>query len=398
MKDVSKIPVRLLVTTPRGEVDLGEKSRATALPTGPQNAEGESELRYGPYLGAVHYLLLKNNCQKIVEALAYRLGRDVAIEELGAIEIRTEKHGAFYHVARADLSISGQMVSFAVNVAVSDTARAELERDFRFLRALTNRYNNKFLPQVYFKGAGIYREPGKPSRWLHMFVAEWFRGYHEFHLHRDQADGSNRMILWDLDRGSRYLSENQCVALYRLGAKILTIYYNWNNFKQIYPWHHAAGDFVLRETGDSVDLRLVTVRDYAAVVDFKTGKKTGKLFALILFFLHLTIQMRIDRLDGVGDVVWAGDYCLEGVVLGFLEGLAEGEGGSRRGMPSPLEIHALFRNFTGEEWLQFLVELLGTYHFSQEELSLIRDYGDEHIDRLQQVLGMVDFDSTTWTI
>ena len=394
MKDACKIPVRLLATTPRGEVHLGAKSRATHLPAGPQTAERESELRYGPYLGAVHYLLLRNNCQKILEALAHRLGRLVKLKEVDSIEIRTEKHGAFYHVARADLSISGQIVSFAVNVAVSDAARAQLERDFNLLRSLTNRYNNKFLPQVYFKGAGIYREPGKPLRWLHMFVAEWFRDYHEFHLHRDQSGGSSRMFLWDLGRGSRYLSKHQCVGLYRRGAKILTLYYNWNNFKQIYPWHHAAGDFVLKEKGDTLDLRLVTVRDYAAVVDFTTGKKAGKLLALILFFLHLTIQMRIDRLDGVGDVVWAEDYCLEGVVPGFLEGLTEGEGRGRRGMPSPLEIHAVLRNFTGEEWLQFLVELLGTYNFSQEELSLIRDHGDGHIDRLQQVLATVAFGST----
>ena len=60
-------------------------------------------------------------------------------------------------------------------------------------------------------------------------------------------------------------------------------------------------------------------------------------------------------------------------------------------MPSALEIHALLRNFTGEEWLQFLVELLGIYNFSQEELSLIRDHGDGHIDRLQQVLARVAF-------
>lgn len=387
MKDASTIPVRLLATTPGGEVDLGEKSQATHLPAGPHSEEGESELRYGPYLGAVHYLLLRNNCQKILEALADRLGRGVTLEEVEAIEIRTEKHGAFYHVARADLSVSGEIVSFAVNVAVSDTARAELERDFRLLQSLTNRYNYKFLPKVYFKGAGIYREPGKPLRWLHMFVAEWFQDYHEFHLHQDQADGSSRMLVWDLDRGSRYLSEHQCVSLYRLGAKILTLYYNWNNFKQIYPWHHAAGDFVLREREGTVDLRLVTVRDYAAVVDFKTGKKAGKLLALVLFFLHLTIQMRLDRLDGVGDVVWAEDICLEGVVPGFFEGLSEGQGGSRKGMPSPVEIHALLRNFTGEEWVQFLVELLETYNFSQEELSLVRDHGDGHIDHLQQVLA-----------
>jgi hypothetical protein len=391
MKDASKIPVRLMATTPGGQVQLGAKSRAAHLPGAPQSAEGESELRYGPYLGAVQYLLLRNNCRNILGALTHRLGRSVKLKEVDAIEIRTEKHGAFYHVARADLSVSGQIVSFAVNVAVSDAARAQLERDYSLLRSLTNRYRYKFLPQVYFKGAGIYREPGKPRRWLHMFVAEWFRDYHEFHLHRDKSDSSNRMLLWDLGHGSRYLSKQQCVSLYRQGAKILTFYYNWSSFKQIYPWHHAAGDFVLREEKDTVDLRLVTVRNYAAVVDFTTGKKAGKLLALTLFFLHLTIQMRIDRLDGVGDVVWAEDYCLEGVVPGFFEGLAEGQGRSKRGMPSPAEIHAVLRDFTGEEWLQFLVELLATYNFSQEELSLIRDHGDGHMDCLRQVLTMMPF-------
>ena len=394
MKDASKIPVRLLATTPRGEVDLSEKSRATHLPAGPQSAEGESELRYGPYLGAVHYLLLRNNCRKILEALAHRLGRLVTLAEVDGIEIRTEKHGAFYHVARADVSVSGLIVSFAVNVAVSDTARAQLERDFNFLRSLTNQYNYKFLPQAYFKGAGIYREPGKPRRWLHMFVAEWFRDYHEFHLHRDQADGSSRMLLWDLGRGSRYLSERQCVNLYRLGAKILTFYYNWNNFKQIYPWHHAAGDFVLREKGDTVDLRLVTVRDYTAVVDFTTGKKAGKLFALILFFLHLTIQMRIDRLDGVGDVVWAEDYCLEGTVAGFFEGLTSGATKVRKGIPPAAEILDILRTFENEEWLSLLEEWKETYKPSGEELILILEKAVDHFHKLEGFLKNFQLDIT----
>jgi hypothetical protein len=392
MKDASKIPVRFLATTPRGEVQLGAKSRATLVPAGPQRAEGASELRYGPYLGAVHYLLLRNNCQKILEALAHRLGRLVKLEEVDAIEIRTEKHGAFYHVARADLRVSGQIVSFAVNVAVSDAARAQLERDFTLLRGLTNRYNYKYLPQVYFKGAGIYREPGKPLRWLHMFVAEWFRDYHEFHLHRDHSDGSSRMLLWDLGRGSRSLSKNQCVWLYRLGAKILTLYYNCNNFKQIYPWHHAAGDFVLKEMGDTVDLRLVTVRDYAAVVNFTTSKKAGKLLALILFFVHLTIQMRIDRLDGVGDVVWAEDYCLEGVVPGFFEGLISGATKARKDIPQAAEILGILRTFENEEWLSLLEEWTETYKPSREELSLVLERAVDHFYKLEGFLREFELD------
>jgi hypothetical protein len=225
-----------------------------------------------------------------------------------------------------------------------------------------------------------------------MFVAEWFQDYHEFHLHRDQADGSNRMLLWDLGRGSRYLSEHQRIALYRLGAKILTLYYNWNNFKQIYPWHHAAGDFVLREKGDAVDLRLVTVRDYATVMDFTTGKKAGKLFALILFFLHLTIQMRIDRLDGVGDVVWAEDYCLEGTVAGFFEGLTSGATKARKGIPPAAEILDILRSFENEEWLSLLEEWTETYKPSGEELTLVLEKAVDHFHKLEGFLKNFQLD------
>ncbi|UCG11398.1 MAG: hypothetical protein JSU72_12710 [Deltaproteobacteria bacterium] len=386
MKDSKQISVRLIATTPTGDIPIRAEYTEISLPVGPQDSSAKSELSYGLYLEAVHHLLLRNDCEKVLESIAGRLGRVVKLDEIGFIEIRTEKHGNCYHVARADFSISGEIVSFAVNVAVSDEVRSELEQDFRLLRKLKSRYGYHFLPQVYFKGAGRYMGGNKGVKWLHMFVAEWFRGYHEFHLHLDQKDRSYRMLMWDLDRSSRYLSQEQCLEVYRQAARILTVCYDWSTFKQIYPWQHAAGDFVLKEDGGRVDLRLVTVRDYAAVVDFATGKKAGKLLALILFFLHLTIQMRIDRLDGVGDVVWAEDYCLEGVVSGFLEGLTEGEGRGRRGMPSPLEIHTILRNFTGDEWLEFLIELLGTYSFSQEELSLIRDHGDGHIERLQQVL------------
>ena len=381
--------MRLLSAAPQAEVPEEAVRSATTLPTGPPGKIREPDLRYGPYLEAVNEMLAKDDYQRLFKALYSRVNRVVVAEEIDCLEIKTEKHGAFYNVARVDISIAGQKIPFAVNVAASAEAREQLEKEFRLLKMLTSRYTYKILPDIYFKGAGLYRERGKPAKWLHMFVAEWLGGYHEFHLHRDQADGSKGMLLWDLDGGSRYLSKQQCEALYRQGAKILTLYYNWHTLRQIYPWHHAAGDFVLREENDGIDLRLVTVRDYVAVVAFTTGKKAGKFLALILFFLHLTIRMRMDRLDGVGDVVWADDYCLEGVVPGFFEGLREGKGWGRRGMPSPSEIHAVLRSFSNEEWVEFLVEMLGAYDFSQEELFFIRDHGDEHLVRLQQVLAML---------
>ena len=390
MRDSKQIPVRLIATTPEGDIQVNAENGAIPLPAGPREESTESDLRYGPYLEAVCALVVRKNCEKILEALALRLGRVVDLKEIQWLEIRTEKHGSLYHVARADVKVAGDILSFAVNVAVSEEAKSQLGKDFRLLKRLAHRYRLPYLPQAYFKGAERYREGGKTTRWLHAFVAEWFRGYHEFHLHREQPEDSYRLVLWDLDRGFRSLSADQELKLYRQAARILTLYYNWNNFRQIFPWHHAAGDFVLKEEGEKVDVRLVTVRDYAPVVDFRTGKREGKLLALILFFLHLTIQMRLDRLDGIGDVVWADDDCLEGVVAGFFEGLRQGDVRSRRGMPSVPEIQNLLRRFTNDEWMQLLVELLGTYKFSREEFSLIQEYWHAHLDKLQQVLAALD--------
>ena len=55
-------------------------------------------------------------------------------------------------------------------------------------------------------------------------------------------------------------------------------------------------------------------------------------------------------------------------------------------MPSVTEVRDLMRDLTEDEWLQLLVECLGTYKFSREEASLIQEYGDAHLDKLQHVL------------
>jgi hypothetical protein len=384
-----RIPVKLLATIPRGEMSVADGTRAIPLPAGPHGREGEADLHFGPYLEAVHHMLAKDDYRKLVKALRFRLHRVVAVEEIDCLEIKTEKHGASYQVARIEVSVAGagQKIPFAVNVAATPEAREELERDFRLLKVLNRRYKYNILPLVYFKGAGLYRDSKKPAKWLHMFVAEWFRGYHEFHLHRDDARGVNLMLLWDSDKGYQYISQEECLELYRQTARILTLYYDYHNFKQIYPWHHAAGDFVLKIHKGEVHVRLITIRDYGAVVDSSSRKRAAKLLGLIIFFLHLTIQMRVDRLDGVGPVVWAEDHCLDGTVSGFFAGWEESRKQSKKKIPSAEELRDLLRSFSKDEWLHFLVEMLETYTFSQEEVSLLRYYGDAHIGYLINLLS-----------
>ncbi|MGD8529561.1 MAG: hypothetical protein PVG97_01180 [Syntrophobacterales bacterium] len=386
VKKSKEIPVKLMATAPQVQVPVEVEGSTIPLPSGPHGRGGEPDLQYGPYLEAVNHLLVKDRYQRLLEAVSSRLHRVVSVDEIDYLEIRSEKHGTCYHVACVDVCVSGQKVPFAVNVAATPRAREQLARDFRLLKTLNKRYDYKVLPKVYFIGAGSYRERGKPAKWLHMFVAEWFRNFHEFHLHREDVSGSKRILLWDPERKAGYLSEDQCQELYRQAARILTLYYNYNNFRQIYPWHHAAGDFVLKKDRGKVDVRLITIRDYCSVVDFTTRKKAAKLLGLILFFLHLTIQMRIDRLDGVGQVVWAEDHCLQGTVAGFFAGLAQGEKENWKNIPSAGEIRELFCRFSREEWLHLLMKMLESYKFSQEELSLLSHHGDNHMDCLKGLL------------
>jgi hypothetical protein len=330
---------------------------------------------------------MRNRYQDLLQALSSRLGNTVTREHINFIEIRTEKHGACYHVARVDVSVAGQLLLFAVNVAASPEAEPQLHREFHLLNKLHTLYNYNVIPQVYFQGAGCYAETGKPIQWLQMFVGEWFQGFYEFHLHQDQETASIRLNVWDLDRGSSYLSEAECVEVYRQAAKILALYYDWHSSEQIYPWHHAAGDFIVNREEHELAVRLVAVRSYRSVVDFATTDKTARQLALLLFFLHLTFQMRLDRVGGVGAVAWAADYCLQGIVSGFFQGLGEGRSRINSSLPPPAELKDLFCSFSKDEWLQLLVEMLATYSFAGEELALIRDHADSHIDYLQRVLA-----------
>jgi hypothetical protein len=91
--------------------------------------------------------------------------------------------------------------------------------------------------------------------------------------------------------------------------------------------------------------------------------------------------MRLDRSDGVGELVWAGGTVLEDATAGFLEAVAE-----KAGAPSPQALHESLCSFSEDEWRQLLAEVLEVYAFSPEELELIHRRGEMHIQQLRQTL------------
>ncbi|MGC8490512.1 MAG: hypothetical protein ACP5SH_02130, partial [Syntrophobacteraceae bacterium] len=153
------------------------------------------------------------------------------------------------------------------------------------------------------------------------------------------------------ESGSRYvLEEAKIPALYARAAKILTSYLDPESFSQIYPWHHAAGDFIIDANQDPPSLKLITVRGYRPLLS-RESDSHDKMLGALHFFVNLCIRMRIDRLDGVGELAWAGADCLPGIVSGFRDAWKTKCESST--LPSAEEIFSLLLALSPEERLAF---------------------------------------------
>ena len=312
--------IRYLVPSPRGHVPLDEITSNVPL----RLTRGGTPSAFGPpvtlgqYFRAIKDVISRDTYGPLVDATARQLGEDISLTDIQQILIYGEKHGSDYHPARIEVAVNDASAAFVMNVAVTARGKDRLCREFDVLQHLNSKYSYRFLPQTYFRGETLYRSgPGENN--MLMFLADWFKGYHEFHLSIDQNDHSQKLVVWDTDKGHQHLSPSQAGQAYRLAAKMLTLHYDIKTFEQIFPWHHAAGDFIVRAQEDFLDVKLVTARQYAPMVERSEGVSVQE--GLLFFLLNLSIRMRLDRLDGVGAVAWADDECLDATLEGFVEGL-----------------------------------------------------------------------------
>lgn len=238
------------------------------------------------------------------------------------IDICLMKHGEFYHPAKITVTDGERRRSFVLNVGVSDPGRRIIDTEVAALNRLGRACGPSFVPRVHGQGS-VSMDGGQVVR---MFLGEWFEGYYEFHL---TARDSRRLCVWGDQDLPFILSREQAVLLYHQASKILTRYYNPATTENISRWHHASGDFVVRCLKNEVNVRLITVRNYGPLLKMDKGSNDSAewseqaLAALLLFLIGLSIRMRLDRLDGIGDMVWADDTAVVGTWIGFLEGLSD---------------------------------------------------------------------------
>lgn len=359
----------------------------------PLKDEPDLKVSHGDYFYAARDFLQKDDFKLILSALSQHTRRNVALKEIEEIRIVFEKHGEFYHPARIEAILPGVTIPFVLNVAVSEAGKRCVDREFRVLRKLYAGFSFSFLPKVYGQGR-VFAKDGCLE--FGMFLGQWFKGYHEFHLSRDPADDRLKVVVWDSEQGNFFLTAQQTGPLYRQAAKILTGYFNLETFEHIGAWHHAAGDFVVKCEDGFVDVKLITVRQYGPMfANDNTGENENSnilmvLESLLVFFLNLAIRMRLDRLDGTGEVVWADKTALEPIFKGFLEGLT-----LKPNSRLPAEVlcesfrkHILSLSFS--ELLELNQAILRQYHPRSPDVAVVKQHLKQHVKDLYHTIKKSD--------
>jgi len=349
------------------------------LPSGRNQAANSSDdaITYCEYFEAIRLFLEKDRFRNLLAPRATQYS-SVTPDDINAIRIIQEKHGAFYHPARLEVDMKMQCHRFALNVAISDAGLNGINLEYASLRYLNRSFPFHFIPEVYLKGT-IALNNGKKS--IGIVMAEWLNGYDEFHLSHT-ANGKLRIVVWDQKKGAWFLPDDRVMELYMKAAEILTCYYNIDTFEQIFPWHHGAGDFILKSESDRLRIKLITVRQYAAMLDFDNGNQKSdeiRMEALLLFLLNLSIRMRLDRIDGVGDIAWANDTAVEGVLKGFFSALALKSAANQITDSFVCQFHEYLASQTESGLYELATSIISTYHPQAPDIPVIQRNLDDHI-------------------
>jgi hypothetical protein len=375
--------VRFLFSSSDGDIPVDDALLSRPFLLNP--FEKHPLLRLGDYFKAIEHFLLVKKGDSLMDLLSGLWNRPVHVGHIEEVLIRSEKHGTLYHLASAEFFGLDLRAKFAVSGAVSETNRAWLYQEFETLKHLHETFGLPYLPEPCFLETLEWTTAGGPVP-LSFMLSEWFEEYHEWHLSRSDA-GVPHVVIWDLQNGYQRAEEWEAYEIYCGVSRILTLYYNVMSSHQIHPWHHAAGDFVVRNEGSRIDVRLTTARGYEPLMIFLEEQDINTVMALITFFLNLTIHMRLDRWDGVGELAWAPDFSVEPTVVGFFQALRTMEKEGRYDPGGADDFAALLKTFREDELRGLCVPLLDLYRREGGEVAgIVEEQLDRHCHTLRSVI------------
>lgn len=370
-------------STASGDLPLGLPEMKRPFLTGPRKAH--PFLTVGDYFDCLRDFLLKDKGTLIVPILSRALKEnELKQDDILRLLIRSEKHGSLYHVSSIEINTRKGPFKMALSAALTEDARRCLFNDGHNLTLLGERDSFSYLPEVYACGESEIIK-GESSQTIGFLLSGWLDQFHEWHLSRAKDVKEPLISLWDPKSGPRFLEQDEAYHIFRNVSMILTLYFDPETFRQIYPWHHSAGDFVVK-TGKRIEVRLTTVRNYIPVIEATLEKDLKPILSLIYFLLHMLLMIRIDRLDGVGEIVWAGPFSIKASLEGFFDALSA-QADIRTHTAGSSQILSLLKSFSGAELLNLYVSLLSYYSPDDtDEISAIQTGLQDHVKELEGII------------
>jgi hypothetical protein len=375
---------RFLLSDPHGDIELSPENLKQPFLISPEKPH--PFLSLADYFGALHSFVLHDDGD-ILRIVFKKQGlpADINLSDISEIIIRSEKHGAFYHIASVEIIGLEEKIKFAVTTALSESAKTSLHEEYFILQKLSE-ITADFIPEIYCKES-IEWTTDSGSEEFFMVSGEWFGTNHEWHASDDAESGDCKIQIWDYEKGYRFLSDVESYELLRQVAYILTLYYDQKSFCQIYPWHHGAGDFVVAAEPGAISVKLITARQYEPLVQFDQAEEADRLVATIHFLLNLALRIRLDRLDGVGKPVWFGVFTVHAAVAGFFAGLAATQAKDRLMIGPVTEFLEIMQSFDTQEIFEMYESLLEIYaEEDQDDFRLIQAELADHASELHETL------------
>jgi hypothetical protein len=142
--------IKYLFSAPKGDISVcfDDLQRPFLISPG----ESHPFLTLGDYFEAIKSFILRDHGRSLVSVLREQFKTDIGPESISEILIRTEKHGALYHLASVEVLSERHSLKMCVSTAVSENGKVWLRHEFDLLKFLNSAFTYSYLPVPYFEG------------------------------------------------------------------------------------------------------------------------------------------------------------------------------------------------------------------------------------------------------
>ena len=324
--------------------------------------------------------------------LKKKTGQKISTDQISRITITSEKHGAFLHISRLCVHLAARpervLCCFALSTAIGESRGRLLAREFETIRTLSAKYDNSWLPEVYLTDSFQVENTNESKEVFTIMLSQWLDGFCEWHLDFYHGKSAQYVHIWDNENGDKFLTVEKAGELFRKIAMALTCYYDVLNYDQICLWHNAAGDFIVRTSDRPLDVKLTTVRDYRPLMDYRSEVLYHPFIPLLYFFLDLILRIRLDRINGTGEMIWGQPEIVRMAMKGFQDGMAALLQKGHYPIEQPEDFISLLKTFSREEVITIMNPLLGYYRsLNSTECDFIESHIKDHVDDVVTALN-----------